>query len=434
MPGWSTVLRVDKAALGLDEPAPTPDVSALADEGTLHEGHEPSPFDETTEPPTFEVAGPPAAPSVARSGIRPPQSRSPAGPSVLRPAPSHHDRPIEAVAPEEYTQLDQPAPAGLRSAAAEERTLDTTPEKGPRTGGGVQVEGVVGDRIPPVVVRRAPAPAPSPVPRGPEPSARSTDRLLENARVAAPGPSEGVVHAELTQINAAAALGIAPEPAPPPPGAVVPLMPEPPADQTPPPALPKVDFGPLRLAEKEEVLARYPVEAPGIGAAERLGEKAPLVRTVSKLLPILFVAMIALSFVGVFLVGPLGDLLQAGRRQTARDALREAQKSAERAAEVGHTLPAGSIRVVTRPSKASVEVDGYYLGRSPMMIAPPEERPQYEFRISADGHRTWRGTVRVEGSSYVLERVESSESTGPGNLAPDGTHHRLTVELDPAAP
>lgn len=422
MPGWSTVLRVDKAALGLDEDAP----AQVVDEGTVHDDQQPSPFDETTEPPAFPQA-PPSPSSAVRSGLVAPPSRA-SVPASHRPAPSRSEQPIESVAADEYTQLDQPAPAGLRSALGDERTID----KGPRTGGGVQVEGVVGERIPPVVVRRAPAPAPSPAPRVPEAPGRGGDRRLDNAPVAG-GARQGTAHAELTQINAAAALGIAPEPA-----AHLPsLLPDrdPPADKTPPPALAKVDFGPLRLAEKEEVLARYPVEAPGIGAAERLGEKAPLVRTVSKLLPVLFVAMVALSFVGVFLVGPLGDLLQAGQRQSAREALREAQlKSEAAAAEEGHTLPSGSIRVTTRPSRASIEVDGYYLGRSPMMIAPPEERPLYEFRISADGHRTWRGTLRVESGGYVLERDEGSESSGPGTLTPDGTHHRLSVELDPASP
>lgn len=432
MPGWSTVLRVDKAALGLDEVAPTP----VVDEGTLHDGQEASPFDETTEPPAVAPVAPPAAPSVTRSGIRAPSSRPSAVPAS-RPAPARQDRPIETVAAEEYTQLDQPAPAELRSALADERTVDTSPaDRGARPGGGVQVEGVVGERIPAVVVRRAPAPAPapSPAPRAPEPAGR--DRRLENAPVTAAGTRPSTAHAELTQINAAAALGIAPEPAAPPPSLLPARVVDDPGDRTPPPAVGRVDFGPLRLADKEEVLARYPVEAPGIGAAERLGEKAPLVRTVSKLLPVLFVAMIALSFVGVFLVGPLGDLLQAGQRQSAREALREAQlkSAASAAADEGHTLPSGSIRVVTRPSRASIEVDGYYLGRSPMMIAPPEERPLYEFRISADGHRTWRGTLRYSGDGYVLERAEASESVGPSVLTPDGAQHRLSVELDPAAP
>jgi hypothetical protein len=432
MPGWSTVLRVDKAALGLDEVAPAP----VVDEGTLHDGQEASPFDETTEPPAFAPVAPPAAPSVARSGIRAPPSRPSAAPASRAAPSARYDRPIETVAPEEYTQLDQPAPAELRSALADERTVDTSPaDKGARPAGGVQVEGVVGERIPAVVVRRAPAPAPSPAPRGAEAGARG-DRRLENAPVTAGGPRPSTSHAELTQINAAAALGIAPEPAAPPPSLGPARVVDDPGDRTPPPAVGRVDFGPLRLADKEEVLARYPVEAPGIGAAERLGEKAPLVRTVSKLLPVLFVAMIALSFVGVFLVGPLGDLLQAGQRQSAREALREAQLKSEASAtaDEGHTLPSGSIRVVTRPTRASIEVDGYYLGRSPMMIAPPEERPLYEFRISADGHRTWHGTLRFVGEGYVLERSEASESVGPGVLTPEGAQHRLSVELDPATP
>ncbi len=460
MPGWSTILRVDKAQLGLDSSDPEDSEG----EGTLHDGDRrpapepvvstvasdadgPTPFDETTEPPAFDPpprAPPPAAPS--RIMPRPaalasaPLAPSPrTGGSARSPAPV--ESAIENLTGDEYTQLDEPAPEALRALARisvarpdsegptagaknDSTLLDTPLAEIPRpiAATSVQVEGVVGERLPPVIVRRAPAPTPAAV---------SDGRLLENAPVARTERPRKEAGPELTQINAAAALGIAPEPAAPPsPLAPAALGGE--EDKTPPPAIGRVDFGPLKLSEKEEVLARYPVEAPGLGAAERLGEKAPTIAAMSKVLPVVFVSMVALSFVGVFLIGPLGDMLAAGERQTARDAIREAQ-ARELAAQQqpGSQLPTGSIRVVTQPSRAAIEVDGYYLGRSPMMIAPPEERPHYKFRISAEGHKTWEGEVQVLRGGYVLQRLDSSDSTAPGAIAPDGAHHKLVITLDP---
>ncbi|MFO0727152.1 MAG: PEGA domain-containing protein [Myxococcota bacterium] len=289
----------------------------------------------------------------------------------------------------------------------------------------------------PQIVRHAPS--------GPIPPRTSEPNLLENAPVVRTAPIDPNASAELTQINAAAALGIAPEPASPA-GAA---PPDPNAPPAPPPAravqLPgapePIHFGDLRLAEKEEVLARYPVEAPGLALAERLGDQVPVVKTVSKVIPLAVTAFVAVGFITFFLVGPIREMT---REQTVHRQVRElpappmntAQPEATpsfRPAQNGpHELPPGAIKLRTSPSRASVEVDGFFVGRTPLMLASPEGDHVYDVRLRADGHAIWQGKIAhgADPSRLEVDQVVAGVSTRVADLELESDAFSLDLKLE----
>lgn len=229
--------------------------------------------------------------------------------------------------------------------------------------------------------------------------------LLENAPVVRTSPIDPNASVELTQINAAAALGIAPEPSGPAgkdPSAP-PEVPASPALQLPVPAE-RLDFGELKLAEKEEVLARYPVEAPGAALAEKINEQVPVVATLSKIIPLAISAFVAIGFITFFLVGPIRQLTKDnGTRHHVRELPAPPTNSptipALDAPPGGfrpagqRELPPGAIRLTSSPSRATVEVDGFYVGRTPLMLASPEGDHAYEVKLRVDGHKPWQGRI-----------------------------------------
>jgi len=423
MPGWSTILRVDRKDLGLDDaPAPEPQIAPDSDpdDVTSHDTNEgPTPFEETTEPPVVEEPAyePRSKPRLGGAAIEEvgAEDQTMANGLPIKLSELHF---------KEITESDDDAP---QHGSPGDTLLDTNLASlgallRPNAATSVQVEGVVGERLPAVITRRSLA-------------ALNPDALLSNAPIAhpsgAPPPTASGSSAELTQIHAAAALGIAPEPAlAPSPNAPAALGGTP--DRTPPPVLEKVDFGPLKLGERQDVMARYPVESHGLTGAERLAERAPGIVAVSKLLPILIMVGMVFAFLLTFLVGPIGDLMRMGERRTARQNLREATAKAAAAASEGVPLPKGAIRIITRPQRAAVEVDAYYVGRAPLLLAPPEERNFYDVKITLPNYRPWVGELRKVGSSYVIQRSSTSASRGGGELSPDGDERfQLTITLDP---
>lgn len=259
--------------------------------------------------------------------------------------------------------------------------------------------------------------------------------LLENAPVVRTAPIDPKAAVELTQINAAAALGIAPEPSGPAgkdPSAP-PEAPATPALQLPVPAE-RLDFGDLKLAEKEEVLARYPVQAPGAALAEKINEQVPVVATLSKIIPLAISAFVAIGFITFFLVGPIRQLTKDnGTRHHVRElpapptnaptnpAVDAPPGSFRPAGQ--RELPPGAIRLTSNPSRATVEVDGFYVGRTPLMLASPEGEHAYEVKLRVDGHRPWQGRILrgadpqhlevelvVEGASSKIAELELDAS------------------------
>jgi hypothetical protein len=244
---------------------------------------------------------------------------------------------------------------------------------------------------------------------------------------------------ELTQIHAAAALGIAPEPRAPTP---------PPSDTPPAPPLEKLDFGELKLEEKEEVLARYPVEIPGSSLADHIEERAPLIATVSKMLPLVITVSIVLTFLAIFLIGPLGDLLalrgndevmlipQQGKPvledPNAPPIPPEREKEAEKQppADPAPSPKLSSLNITSEPPQAQIEVDGLFVGNAPLALKPPAGERQYKVRLGVPGYRAWHATIGRDRLGGYQIAVADGYSASPSVERDESGDYHLVVALE----
>jgi hypothetical protein len=116
-------------------------------------------------------------------------------------------------------------------------------------------------------------------------------------------------------------------------------------------------------------------------------------------------------FVGALVVGLV--LLAVGtRRGRARAATAPVAAVASLAAQAP-AAPEGArgVRLVTRPARARVRVDGFELGVAPMLLRPREARVLYPLVIRAPGYKPWSGTLRVERGTVT---IEPGEPPAPG--------------------
>jgi hypothetical protein len=64
---------------------------------------------------------------------------------------------------------------------------------------------------------------------------------------------------------------------------------------------------------------------------------------------------------------------------------------------------AQGVRLVTRPARARVRVDGLELGVAPMLLRPRDARAHYPLSIRAPGYKPWSGVLRLQGDTVTIE-------------------------------
>lgn len=245
------------------------------------------------------------------------------------------------------------------------------------------------------------------------------------ARSAADGGRDELAAArEVTHIHAAAALGIAPEPALPP-TARTPAALGGPAERPPPPFELRLDRGVVQPFSDDRRPAPPP-RAPtalhadqprlAVPAAALLGHRR---RSSTTTWAILVAGSVLLAAAGF-----------AARQRATASAHLPAAHAVRSMTQAPVAVPPGEtgIRLLTRPPRARVLVDGHDLGRAPLLLRRRDDRSRYALEIRARGFRPWRGVLRLEGERPLL--VPEEGSAGLGEVGSDEHGPSLVIALD----
>jgi hypothetical protein len=174
--------------------------------------------------------------------------------------------------------------------------------------------------------------------------------------------------------------------------------------------------------DSQDARARFDVDALRIGASGT--------RAAARIIPLFLGVLLMFAFLGVFVVGPFRNSLLGTPDRPKKAGVAEA-------ASVGqeHTLPRGSLRLRSFPTRAMVEVDGFFIGRTPLLVAPPTDGQTYVVRLTAAGKLPVEVRVTHAEEGYVTTRRRSSEDAPAGDDAPtepDGSVDVDTPKADPA--
>jgi hypothetical protein len=172
--------------------------------------------------------------------------------------------------------------------------------------------------------------------------------------------------------------------------------------------------------DPRDTRARFDVDA--------LRTAASGTRAAARIIPLVLGVFLMFAFLGVFVVGPLRNSLRGAPERQKKAGVTEA-------ASVGqeHTLPRGSLRLRSFPTRAMVEVDGFFIGRTPLLVAPPTDGQTYVVRLTAAGKPPVEVRVTRAEDGYVATRrrggADPSAAPSPGD---DGPVDVDTPKADPA--
>ena len=87
---------------------------------------------------------------------------------------------------------------------------------------------------------------------------------------------------------------------------------------------------------------------------------------------------------------------------------------------------AQGVRLVTRPARARVRVDGLELGLAPMLLRPRDTRAQYPLSVRAPGYKPWSGVLRLQGATVT---IEPGDPPAPGAVVVTSDHDGPAVSV-----
>ena len=78
-------------------------------------------------------------------------------------------------------------------------------------------------------------------------------------------------------------------------------------------------------------------------------------------------------------------------------------------AKTGDPKPLGLVSIMSTPSGATVELDGGYVGKTPIVLHHRFDKDSYRLNISTKGFKPWIRDVRVDKQKGTLNVVATLE-------------------------
>ncbi len=260
--------------------------------------------------------------------------------------------------------------------------------------------------------------------------------------------------AELTMLHPAVAIGIAPAPGASPkvppvegklrvPDSGGPALELPPPDAKAPTfKLDKPD-SPLSRLEPEEPKDYNPLtdNDPALEAAVWATDNLARLKTTFKIIPISMIAGLMLAGIFVSTQGAIRGnekntpMHTTGTRVTPLPE-QPAEPTKAAIAPPPRTLKAG-VAISSAPSYAMVSVNGAEIGRTPLVLPPPERDIGLKVRVSADDHEPWEAeiTLKEDFGEIIAVSAQSYAATATSAHKDQRTgRHHLEIRLTKHGP